>query len=193
LDARRAEGGPARGLGLLFEIKYDGYRLLASRDDGRPALKFRGGGDASASFPEITRVMAGLPNDRIIIDGEVVVLDDQGRPSFGRLQKRARLTGGPDIDRASLELPAVLFAFDLLAFGDRDLRPLPLTERKGSCRSSCRRPDRSASPTTSKGQGPTFLRAAQRMGLEGIVCKRASSPIGGAKRRLDQGALRTRR
>src|SRR4029453_18656149 len=89
-----------------------------------------GGGDASASFPEITRVLAGLPYDRILLDGEGGVLDDQGRPSFGRLQRRARLTRRSDIDRASLELPAVLFAFDLLAFGERDTRSLPLTERK---------------------------------------------------------------
>jgi bifunctional non-homologous end joining protein LigD len=167
---------PPAGSGWLFEIKYDGYRLLASRDDGRPALKFRGGGDASASFPEITRVMAGLPYDRVIIDGEVVVLDDQGRPSFGRLQKRARLTRRSDIDRASLELPAVLFAFDLLAFGDRDTRPLPLTERKRLLQSVVPSigPIRFADHI--EGTGADILEAAQRMNLEGIVCKRASSP-----------------
>ena len=114
-----ARDEPPSGEGWLFEIKYDGYRLLASREEGKPALRFRGGGDASAAFPEITRVLAGLPYDRILLDGEVVVLDDEGRPSFGRLQKRARLTRRPDIDRASLELPAVLFVFDLLAFGWR--------------------------------------------------------------------------
>jgi len=171
-EAREA---PPAGDGWLFEIKYDGYRLLASREDGRPGLKFRGGGDASASFPEITRVAAGLPYDRILLDGEVVVLDDEGRPSFGRLQKRARLTRRPDIDRASLELPAVLFVFDLLAFGDRDTSSLPLTERKRILKKLVP----SAGPIRFadhfEGPGADFLEAAQRMGLEGIVCKRASS------------------
>ncbi|HJQ96922.1 MAG TPA: DNA polymerase ligase N-terminal domain-containing protein, partial [Candidatus Polarisedimenticolaceae bacterium] len=125
-----ARDAPPSGDGWLHEIKYDGYRLLASREGGQPALRFRGGGDASAAFPEILRALAALPYDSIVLDGEVVVLDDDARPSFGRLQKRARLTRRPDIDRASLELPAVFFVFDLLAFGDRDVRSLPLTERK---------------------------------------------------------------
>ena len=171
-EAREA---PPSGDGWLFEIKYDGYRLLASREDGRPALKLRGGGDASASFPEITRVLAGLPYDRIVLDGEVVVLDDQGRPSFARLQRRARLTRRPDIDRASLELPAVFFAFDLLAFGERDTRSLPLTERKRLLQKlvPSAGPIRFADHV--EGRGSDLLEAAQRTGLEGIVCKRAES------------------
>jgi bifunctional non-homologous end joining protein LigD len=166
---------PPAGSGWLFEIKYDGYRLLASREDGRPGLRFRGGGDASASFPEITRVLAALPYDRILIDGEVVVLDDQGRPSFGQLQRRGRLTRRSDIDRASLELPSVLFAFDLLAFGDRDTRSLPLTERKRLLRMLVPSigPIRFADHI--EGQGADVLEAAKRMSLEGIVCKRAES------------------
>ena len=172
-EAREA---PPAGDGWLSEIKYDGYRLLASREDGRPGLKFRGGGDASASFPEITRVLAALPYDRILLDGEVVVLDEEGRPSFSRLQKRGRLVRRSDIDRASLELPAVLFAFDLLAFGDRDSRPLPLTERKRILRMVVPSigPIRFADHV--EGRAADFLEAAQRLGLEGIVCKRASSP-----------------
>jgi bifunctional non-homologous end joining protein LigD len=167
---------PPAGVGWLSEIKYDGYRLLASREDGRPGLRFRGGGDASASFPEITRVLAALPYDRIVLDGEVVVLDEEGRPSFSRLQKRARLTRRADIDRASLELPAVLLTFDLLAFGDRDPRPLPLMERKRLLQKLVPSigPIRFADHV--EGQAVDFLEAAQRLGLEGIVCKRASSP-----------------
>ena len=171
-----ARENPPSGEGWLFEIKYDGYRLLASREDGQPGLRFRGGGDASASFPEITRVLAGLPYDRVLLDGEVVVLDDEARPSFGRLQKRARLTRRPDIERAALELPAVFFVFDLLAFGDFDMRSLPLSERKRILRELVP----SAGPIRFadhfEGRGADFLEAAQRMGLEGIVCKRASSP-----------------
>jgi len=167
---------PPPGDGWLSEIKYDGYRLLASREAGQPGLRFRGGGDASASFPEITRVLAALPYDHIVLDGEVVVLDDEGRPSFSRLQKRGRLTRRSDIDRASLEHPAVLFAFDLLAFGDRDPRPLPLTERKKLLQALVPSigPFRFADHVL--GRGADFLEAAQRLGLEGIVCKRASSP-----------------
>jgi bifunctional non-homologous end joining protein LigD len=158
---------PPSGDGWLSEIKYDGYRMLAFREDGEPGLKFRGGGDASASFPEIMRVLSALPYDHILLDGEVVVLDEEARPSFSKLQKRAR---------GSLELPAVLFAFDLLAFGDRDTRPLPLTERKKILKMLVPSigPIRFADHV--EGQGADFLEAAQRMGLEGIVCKRVLSP-----------------
>ena len=172
---------PPAGSGWLFEIKYDGYRLLASREDGRPALRFRGGGDASDSFPEITRVLAALPYDRIVFDGEVVVLDDEGRPSFSRLQKRGRLTRRSEIDRASLELPAVLFAFDLLAFGDRDVRSLPLTERKELLRKLVPPVGPIRFADHFEGRGADFLEAAQRMRLEGIVCKRISSPYQGRR------------
>jgi bifunctional non-homologous end joining protein LigD len=172
-EAREA---PPSGDGWLFEIKYDGYRLLASREDGRSSLRFRGGGDASATFPEITRALAALPYDRILLDGEVVVLDDEGRPSFGRLQKRGRLTRRPEIDRASLEHPAVLFVFDLLAFGDRDTRPLPLVERKRILQKLVPAIGPLRFADHFEGQGADFLEAARRMGLEGIVCKRASSP-----------------
>ena len=173
--AEPADAPPA-GAGWLFEIKYDGYRLLASRENERSTLRFRGGGDASATFPEITRALSALPFDRIVLDGEVVVLDDDGRPDFGRLQKRGRLTRRSEIDRASLEYPAVLFVFDLLAFGDRDTRSLPLLERK----TILQRLVPSIGPLRFadhvEGRGADFLRAAQRLGLEGIVCKRASSP-----------------
>ena len=65
-----------------------------------------------------------------MLDGEVVVLDEKAQPRFGLLQKRALLQRRTDIERAAVELPATLFAFDLLAFEDFDLRPLPLSERK---------------------------------------------------------------
>jgi bifunctional non-homologous end joining protein LigD len=167
---------PPSGEGWLFEIKYDGYRLLASKEDGRPGLKLRGGGDASASFPEITRVLAGLPYERILLDGEVVVLDDEGRPSFARLQKRARMTRPSDIERASLERPAVFFVFDLLAFGDRDTRPLPLAERKRILRKLVPPLGPLRFADHIEGRGADVLEASRRMGLEGIVCKRADSP-----------------
>lgn len=171
---------PARG-GWFFGIKYDGYRLLAAREEGRPLLLFRGGGEASAAFPEIARAIAALPCERLVLDGEVVVLDEDGRPSFKRLQKRARLGRRADIERASLETPAVLFAFDLLALCDLDLRPLPLWARKRALERLLPSvgPVRFADHV--EGDGEAFFAAARGMGLEGIVCKRADSPYRGGR------------
>ena len=95
--------------GWLWELKYDGYRLLAERDAGEARLRLRNGGDATATFPEIARALRAMPFSSLVLDGELVVLDDKARPSFGRLQKRALLQRRLDIERASVELPTTLF------------------------------------------------------------------------------------
>ena len=121
---------PFSGPDWVFELKYDGYRVLAAREDDKARLLYRKGNDSTAVFPEVARAVAGLPFPQLVLDGEVVCLDDDAHPSFQRLQKRALLQRAPDIARAALELPATLFVFDFVAFEDFDLRPLPLVERK---------------------------------------------------------------
>src|ERR1043166_6064069 len=116
--------------GWLFELKLDGYRLIASKSKGEALLLTRNGNDYTNVFPEIAKAIRALPFDECIVDGEVVVLDPQGKPSFSRLQQRGRLTSPLDVKRASVELAATFFAFDLIAFEDFDLRPLPLSKRK---------------------------------------------------------------
>jgi len=162
--------------GWIWELKYDGYRLLASREEGQARLFYRRGMDSTATFPEIARALTALPFDSFVLDGEVVVLDEKARPSFGRLQKRALLQRRPDIARASVELPATFFAFDLLAFEDFDLRPLPLSERKALLKRllPATGPVRFADHVEKKGQ--ELLQAAAGMGLEGVVGKRADAP-----------------
>src|SRR4030095_8838947 len=68
----------------VFELKYDGYRVLAAREGALPRLVYRKGSDATAIYPEIVRALAVLPSAELVIDGEVVVLDEAGRPSFQR-------------------------------------------------------------------------------------------------------------
>src|SRR5512138_2718305 len=116
--------------GWLFELKLDGYRLLACKRGGTALLLTRNGNDYTDVFPEIARAVQALPLDSVLIDGEVVVLDAAGKPSFSLLQQRGRINSPIDIKRASVELPAAFFVFDLLAFEDFDVRPLPLTRRK---------------------------------------------------------------
>src|SRR5205807_3323321 len=81
----------------LFELKLDGYRLIASKSKGEALLLTRNGNDYTNVFPEIAKAVKALPADDIIIDGEVVVLDDNGVPSFSRLQKRGRLSSEMEI------------------------------------------------------------------------------------------------
>ncbi|MBI3082063.1 MAG: DNA ligase, partial [Gemmatimonadetes bacterium] len=121
---------PFSGKGWIYEIKYDGYRILAGREGGEAKLLTRNANDASAAFPEVARAVRALPYEGVVLDGEVVCLDGGGRPSFDRLQKRGRLTQAAEVRQAAVDYPATYFGFDLLAFEGFDLRPLPLAARK---------------------------------------------------------------
>jgi bifunctional non-homologous end joining protein LigD len=162
--------------GWIWELKYDGFRLLAAREDGAARLLYRKGMDSTGTFPEVARAIEALPFESFILDGEVVVLDEKARPSFGRLQKRALLQRRIDIERASVELPATLFAFDLLAFEDFDLRPLPLSERKALLARLVPRtgPVRYADHVAERGED--VLASVADMRLEGVVGKKGNAP-----------------
>jgi bifunctional non-homologous end joining protein LigD len=162
--------------GWLFELKLDGYRLVASKSKGDALLLTRNGNDYTAVFPEIARAVKALPFDEIIIDGEVVVLDAQGKPDFSRLQRRGTLSSSIDIKRAAVELPATFFAFDLLAFEDFDLRPLPLTSRKRLLMEALPRLGALRALDHIEIEGVAFLQQVKAMGLEGIIAKRADTP-----------------
>ncbi|HZY04366.1 MAG TPA: DNA ligase D, partial [Anaeromyxobacteraceae bacterium] len=167
---------PFSGEGWLFELKYDGFRLLASRDGSAAALRYRSGADATALYPEVVKALRALPCQRALLDGEVVVLDPSGKPSFQGLQKRAMLSRQAEVERAALERPATLFAFDLLALGQHDLRPLPLRERKAILKSLLPRagPLRYADHVEARGED--LFREARDRGLEGVVAKKADAP-----------------
>lgn len=111
LAETRAE--PFSRPGWVFEVKLDGYRMRAVRAQGAGKLITRNGNDATAAFPELARALAALPFDKLLMDGELVILDEAGRPSFQRLQNRARISGIPDIRHAAVEMPGTLYLFDL--------------------------------------------------------------------------------
>ena len=161
--------------GWVFEIKYDGYRVIAAREGGEGVLWSRNGNDLTATFPEIARAVRGLPCDHVIVDGEVVVHDAEGLPSFARLQKRGRLQNHADIQRASVELPARMYVFDLLAVGGLDLRGLPLLARKEVLREVLPPAGPLHYCDHIAEAGETMYEHAIRMRLEGVVAKRADS------------------
>jgi bifunctional non-homologous end joining protein LigD len=167
----RAFSGP----GWLFELKLDGYRVLAARD-GAARLLSRNGNDLSARFPEVSRALRALPLDRLLLDGEVVALDDSGRPNFQRLQQRAQLRRAIDISHATVQSPVTFYAFDLLGFEDFDLRPLPLSTRKGLLRKVVPSAGFIRFLDHFEEDGEVLYDQVQGLGLEGIVAKRADSP-----------------
>lgn len=178
-----AGGTPFSDPGWLFELKYDGYRVLASTDRGAGGgpraevrLRYRSGRDATATYPDLVRALGSLPYRSLLLDGEVVALDEEARPRFQLLQQRAQLSRRPDIERAAVRQPVTYYAFDLLAFEGRDLRPLPLAERKALLRRLLppAGPVRFADHVEEK--GAELYEAVRARGLEGLIAKRADSP-----------------
>jgi bifunctional non-homologous end joining protein LigD len=169
--------------GWIFEIKYDGYRLIVAKDGQEVRLWSRAGNDLTETFPEVARATSLLPFPHLVLDGEVVVHDADGLPSFSRLQRRSRLTRRGDVARAAVTLPATLYLFDLLGFQDFDVRPLPLLERKRLLRrllpstGPLRFSDHIAE------QGEAMFDQVQQMRLEGIVAKKEDAPYRGVRSR----------
>lgn len=162
--------------GWVFELKYDGFRMIASVREGEARLSYRSGLEATGIFPEITRAVAALPFRSVVLDGEAVVLDPDGRPNFQKLQRRGLRQRPVDAAHAAAESPAVLFAFDILGFEDFDLRPLPLSERKEILRRVLAGADGFLRPVDSiPERGEDLYAAVENMGLEGIVAKRSDS------------------
>jgi bifunctional non-homologous end joining protein LigD len=172
---------PFTAKGWVFELKYDGYRVVAGLDKAEARLVYRRGNDATAVFPEITRALRSLPFAALVLDGEAVVLDESSRSSFQRLQKRALLQRKPDIERASLLLPATYYAFDLLGFEDFDLRGLPLVERKRLLQRVLPKAGPIRYLDHVEEQGEAFYREVEKLHLEGIVAKKADSTYRGRR------------
>jgi bifunctional non-homologous end joining protein LigD len=167
--------------GWIFEIKYDGFRLLIARRDGKVIMRYRSGQDATHIFPDVARAAAGLPARDFLLDAEVVVHDESGRPVFNRLQQRTQLSRAADIARAAVDYPAVVHAFDLLAFEGRDLRPLPLLARKTLLRELLPPVGTLRYADHVEERGAELFEEVKRLGLEGLMAKRADSPYRGAR------------
>jgi bifunctional non-homologous end joining protein LigD len=161
--------------GWLFEVKYDGYRCIAERHGESAELRSRRGRDLSHTFPELVHALGTLPVEHFVLDGEIVASDAEGRPVFQRLQQRAQLQSSRDVERAALEIPVVLFAFDLLAFEDYDLRGLALSVRKSILEELLpkRGPLRYSAHFEERGEA--VYEEITRRRLEGMVAKKADS------------------
>lgn len=172
---------PFSRAGWIYELKYDGYRLVAAKEGGSVFLRYRRGGDVTTLYPELARALRRLPVESLVLDGEVTVLDGGGRPSFARLQTRALLSRPVDIEQASVRQPATLFAFDLVSFEGRDLRPLPLLERKGWLAQVLPPAGPLRYSDHIEERGEAFFEQAVAMGLEGTMAKDGASRYTGRR------------
>jgi bifunctional non-homologous end joining protein LigD len=166
---------PFSAPGWLFELKLDGYRTIAVRDN-RPCLLSRNGNDLSACFPEVIQALKALPFEGLLLDGELVAIDGAGRPNFQRLQQRAQLRRSLDIKHAVVQCPVTYYAFDLLGFEGYDLRQLPLSTRKRLLEQLVPAAGVIRYLEHFEAEGDVLYQQVQKLGLEGIVAKRADSP-----------------
>src|SRR5215207_8045411 len=167
--------------GWLFELKLDGYRLLACKSRGEALLLTRNGNDYTEVFPEVATAVKALPFDSCLIDGEVVVLDKTGKPQFSLLQQRGSISSPLDVKRAAVELPAAFFVFDLLAFDDFDVRSLPLIRRKQLLAELIPKLGAVRYLDHIEREGEAFLTQVAALGLEGIIAKKADAPYRGGR------------
>lgn len=160
----------------LYELKLDGVRVVADRRGNDVTLRYRSGRPCSVSYPEIVRAVRALPGERVVLDGEIVAFDEQGRPRFQRLAPRIHARRPMDVARAVDEVPVVYLVFDLLALGGRDLTGLPLFERKALLAELVRGRGLVRVLDHIEGRGQELFALCEANGLEGLVAKQKHSP-----------------
>ena len=169
----------------IYELKIDGVRIVADKHARAVALRYRNGRPASSSYPEIARAVAALAPERVVLDGEVVAFDGDGRPSFQRIAPRIHAEKPLDVRSAMNEVGVSYLVFDLLALNDFDLRSLPLLARKTLLMKLVRGKGYVRALDHLEGDGRPLFELCRAQRLEGVVAKRAASPYRAGPRRTD--------
>jgi bifunctional non-homologous end joining protein LigD len=150
-----------------YEIKWDGVRALAYSEPGRLRFESRNHNDISASYPELRAFNRALSSHRAILDGEIVAFDEDGKPSFGRLQRRMHIASETTARRLVKDVPVAYLVFDLLWLDGHSLMALPYEERRArlheartgrrptTSSATARRCSRRASPAAWRASSPS--------------------------------------
>jgi DNA ligase D-like protein (predicted ligase) len=153
------------GAAWLYELKFDGFRAIAFKSGGKVHLRSRNNNDFSAKYPAIVKALSDLP-DETVINGELVALDESGRPSFNALQ-----------NYRSSKTPLLFYVFDLMMLAGKDVRGEPLSRRRELLEvqvlPKLREPVR-YSPVL-EASLPDLIESVKAQALEGIVAKRLDS------------------
>ncbi len=167
MKSRQAAALP-EGPGWIFEIKFDGVRAIAIKDGKRVRLYSRKPRELTAEHPDIVEEVQKIRAESVILDGEIIALDDQGRSSFQLLQNRGR--------DESVRSRIRYYAFDMLHLDGKDLTGLPLLQRKKALEKTLRgRSDKLRVSPALDGSPAAIWKEVGQLGLEGIMAKRADS------------------
>src|SRR6266536_1765855 len=166
MKAKLVEKPPATG-DWIYELKFDGIRLIAVKRDEKVSLLSRNQNDLSGRFPEIVEAIENLSPRECVIDGEGVAVDDKGRSSFQLLQAH---------EMEGRKSPIYFYAFDLLQLDGKSLIGVPLEERKNVLEKLCAE---AGDPIRYSGaigsDAKRLLEEVQRLGLEGLIGKQRHS------------------
>jgi bifunctional non-homologous end joining protein LigD len=158
-----------------YEIKWDGVRAIAYSQPGELRLHSRNLKEITDSYPELARMNRDLSSHSVVLDGEIVAFDSDGRPSFGALQPRMHVTSRSHAKRLAAATPVTYMLFDLLWLDGHSLMELPYLERRERLATLELKGDSWQTPEHVVGEGSALLRLTRERGLEGIVAKRSSS------------------
>ena len=170
------------GPGWAYEFKWDGVRALATVRDGTLRLDARSGTDITVAYPELAPLARGIGD--AVLDGEIVVFDERGRPSFTALAERMHVRDPVRAARLAATLPVMYMIFDLLRLDGVDLAGRPWSARRDLLDSLDLQGSRWLVPPYFL-DGPATLAAVEENGLEGVVAKRLSSVYRPGVRSLD--------
>jgi bifunctional non-homologous end joining protein LigD len=169
-----------RGAGWTFEVKWDGYRAIATVSQGDATLTSRNGNDLTARFEHVAKEVAkAVKTPDCVLDGEVCALDDSGRSSFSAMQQ------------GKVGTPLVFYVFDLLELEGEALVDLPLVERRKRLEALLDKRNRTVRLSEAFDDGAALLRAATEQRLEGIIAKRLDSRYAEGRRTRDWLKIKT--
>lgn len=178
LLCEKVDGVPI-GDDYLYEVKWDGIRAVFTVIEQEVRIWSRNGNEITDQFPEFDA--SGLNITTGVLDGEIVVLDEEGRPEFGRVIKRLHSRGEGPIARAAKKHPAVCYLFDCLYLDGRPVVRDPLEKRRAWLEDLIR-PDTAFRFSQSVEDGELLFKAAKQQGLEGVVAKRKESTYAPGRR-----------
>ena len=173
--ARLTDQLPSPDAAWGFEFKWDGIRAIAFVEGGRVRLQSRTGEEVTPRYPEIHPMGRALGSREVILDGEVVALDDKGRPSFEEIQQRMGLTAETEIRRKMKDVPVTYMIFDLIWQDGHSLMDRTYTDRRDALGKLKLAGASWQTPPYERGGGKAMQEASRRAGLEGIMAKRLDS------------------
>ena len=158
-----------------FEFKWDGIRAIAFWDGESLRLQTRNHKEVAGRYPELRPLGRALGTRRAVLDGEIVALDEHGRPSFEQLQRRMGLTAEADVRRRMRDVPVAYLLFDLVYLDGALLDDEPYPARRSRLESLGLSAEHWQTPPYQVGHGRSMLQASKANGLEGVIAKRLDS------------------